>query len=144
MRSGRETRKWGPLCLNFLAGTPCSAARSVCAFGRHLVAGHAALGAWLCLRKVGGVQGFGGARSWAPAGRAGGPTGFHLLFALQGVLGSGAVFPVLGNCPRRLPAAVGQHLPPLFAFSRHRALSRSAPQASPPASFLLPAPGLFP
>lgn len=67
-------------------------------------------GAWLCR-----VRGF-HSRRWAvPRGwrsvrpgsgsRGNSPQG--LLFALTGVLGSGAAFPVLGNCPCHLPAAVG-------------------------------------
>lgn len=76
------------------------------------------------LPKVDSTSGFGE----AGARRVGGPQGFRLLFALQGVLGSGEAFPVLGKCSRHLPAAVGRSLPPWFALSGRRALGSSAPE----------------
>lgn len=120
-------------------GSSCCFARRNCVFGRNL--GWASSPGRLVRRrvgvslpKVGSASGFGGACALAPARRGGGPAGFGLLFAFKGVLGSGAAFPVLGNCPRHLPEAVGQSLPPWLALSGRRALGCSAPQASPLAS----------
>lgn len=62
-----------------------------------------------------------------PGRGGGGPESFRPLFALKGVLGSGAAFPGLGQRARHLPAAVGRSLPPQLALSGRRAPGSSAP-----------------
>lgn len=106
---------WGPLCLNFLPGTPCCLCAQRLFLRAHQVTGVQPPEPGSAAREGSASEGgqhlgvwrsrHSGSSRRRDGGGGNGPQ--VQLFALKGALGSGTAFPVLGNCPCHLPVAVG-------------------------------------